>query len=307
MPLQLALTTLVAREYDEAIRWFTTMLDFTLVEDAPREGGKRWVVLRPGSGGSGLLIARAANAAQAERVGAQTGGRVAFFLTTDDFDRDHARFKGRGVPFTEGPRTEPYGKVAVFTDLYGNRWDLVERRESIPQAEYDIEEALALLTRTPEVLRALLAGLPAAWTDAREGAGSWSAYDIVGHLIHGERTDWIPRTEHILAHGGAVPFPPFDREAMLHDSEHRSLPDLLAEFARLRAGSLERLRALDLTGADLERPGLHPALGPVALRHHLSSWVVHDLGHLAQIARVMAKRYRRGVGPWRAYLPILDR
>lgn len=146
-----------------------------------------------------------------------------------------------------------------------------------------------------------------AWTSAREGEGTWSAYDIVGHLIHGERADWIPRTEHILAHGAAVPFAPFDREAMFRESAGRSLAELLEEFDRLRAASLARLRSLELGEEDLDRPGRHPALGDVTLRQHLASWVVHDLGHLAQIARVMAKRYRDAVGPWRAYLPILDR
>ncbi|HET7042612.1 MAG TPA: DinB family protein, partial [Gemmatimonadales bacterium] len=136
---------------------------------------------------------------------------------------------------------------------------------------------------------------------------TWSAYDIVGHLIHGERTDWIARTEHILAHGAAIPFPPFDREAMFRESAGRPLETLLAEFAGLRAASLARLDALGLGTADLARPGLHPALGPVTLRQLLATWVVHDLGHLAQIERVMAKRYREAVGPWRAYLPILDR
>jgi hypothetical protein len=240
-------------------------------------------------------------------VGDQTGGRVAFFLTTDDFDRDHAAFRARGITFVEGPRDEEYGKVAVFSDLYGNRWDLIGRREVIPQATYQFAEALPFLERTPRILDGLLAGLTPEWTEAGEGEGSWSAFDIVGHLIHGERTDWLARTEHILAHGAAVPFPPFDREAMRRDSEDRPLTDLLADFARLRASNLAKLRELGLTPADLDRPGLHPALGPVTLGQHLASWVVHDLGHLAQIARVLAKRYRAAVGPWRAYLPILDR
>lgn len=172
---------------------------------------------------------------------------------------------------------------------------------------YTPAEALPLLERTPELLRVWLGGLPDAWIHATEGEGTWSPFDVVGHLIHGERTDWIPRLRHILTHGDAAPFPPFDREAMLTASRGKSLGELLAEFAELRRGSLVALRATPLTPADLDRRGLHPALGPVTLGHHLSSWVVHDLGHLAQIARVMAKRYREGVGPWREYLPILDR
>src|SRR5690349_9185295 len=171
---------------------------------------------------------------------------------------------------------------------------------------YQADEAIPLLERTPAVLRLWLDGLPEAWITATEGEGTWSPYDVVGHLIHGERTDWIPRLRHILAHGDAVPFPPFDREAMLTASRGLSLTKLLAEFAALRGESLAALRATPLAARDLDRPGRHPALGAVTLGNHLSSWVVHDLGHLAQIARVMAKRYRDAVGPWREYLPVLD-
>jgi catechol 2,3-dioxygenase-like lactoylglutathione lyase family enzyme len=125
---RIALVTLVVRDYDEAIAWFTRALGFTLVEDTPLAGGKRWVVVAPGPGGDGaaLLLARAARTEQEARVGDQTGGRVAFFLRTDDFARDHAAFAAAGVRFVEGPRAEEYGRVAVFVDLYGNRWDLVE-------------------------------------------------------------------------------------------------------------------------------------------------------------------------------------
>ena len=126
-------------------------------------------------------------------------------------------------------------------------------------------------------------------------------------LIQGERTDWITRTEHILARGADLPFVPFDREAMLRDGTGRSLAELLDTFATLRTSSLARLAALRLTPADLDRPGLHPALGPVTLGQLLATWVAHDLGHLAQIARVLGKRYRETVGPWREFLPFLDR
>jgi hypothetical protein len=170
-----------------------------------------------------------------------------------------------------------------------------------------LTESIPLLERTPRVLRALLAGLPEPWITATEGPGTWNPYDVVGHLIHGERTDWIPRTEHILAHGDAVPFPPFDREAMRTASEGRTLEELLDTFEQLRHANLRRLAELRLTEAQLDRPGRHPALGAVTLRQHLSSWPVHDLSHLAQVARVMAKRYRDDVGPWREYLPMLDR
>ena len=172
---------------------------------------------------------------------------------------------------------------------------------------FRFDEATAVLERTPTTLRALLAGLPEPWIRATEGEGTWSPYDIVGHLIHGERTDWMTRTRHILAHGATSPFVPFDREAMLAEPSDRPLAELLDTFEGLRRQNLADLGALGLGPADLERPGLHPALGPVTLGQLLATWVVHDLGHLAQVSRVMSKRYRDAVGPWRAYLPVLDR
>jgi hypothetical protein len=162
-----------------------------------------------------------------------------------------------------------------------------------------------VLARTPAVLRAGIAGLPEAWTAATEGPGTWSPYDVVGHLIHGERTDWIPRTEHILRHGEAVPFPKFDREAMFAASQGRSLGELLDTFEALRRDSLRRLDALGLTDDDLSRRGLHPELGTVTLGQHLATWVAHDMSHLAQIVRTMARRYAEAVGPWKAYLSVL--
>jgi len=171
--------------------------------------------------------------------------------------------------------------------------------------EYQLTDALPVLRRTPAVLRELLVDLPGRWTGATEGPGTWSPFDVVGHLIHGERTDWIPRIEHILQHGDAVPFPAFDREAMFAASSGLPLGELLETFARLRAENLDRLAALRLTEADLSRPGRHPDLGPVALGQHLSTWVAHDLGHIAQVVRLMARQYSEAVGPWRAYLSIL--
>jgi hypothetical protein len=171
--------------------------------------------------------------------------------------------------------------------------------------DYRLEEALPVLRRTPGVLRSLLSGLPATWTDATEGPGTWSPFDVLGHLIHGERTDWVPRVEHILRHGDAVPFPPFDREAMFVASNGLSLAELLDTFERLRGESLARLSDLHLTDEDLTRRALHPGLGPVTMGHHLSSWVVHDLGHVAQVVRVMAKQYSDAIGPWTAYLSIV--
>lgn len=168
---------------------------------------------------------------------------------------------------------------------------------------FDLHEARALLERTPRVLRTWLDGLPGGWTDCREGEGTWSPREVLAHLVHGERTDWIPRVRHLLEHGDAVPFPPFDRAAHLSDS--RPLPALLDEFARLRQRSLADLDALGQTTLPLDAPGLHPALGPVALRQLLATWTAHDLGHLTQIARTMARRYAEDVGPWREYLSTI--
>jgi hypothetical protein len=171
--------------------------------------------------------------------------------------------------------------------------------------EAQLEDAVPVLERTPSTLRALLLGLPDAWTSATEGPGSWSPFDIVGHLIHGERTNFMPRIEHILRHGDAQAFPPFEREAMFAASRGQSLAALLETFAALRAANVGRLRALELTDQDLSRRGRHPDFGIVTLGQQLSTWVAHDLSHVAQIARVMARQYADAVGPWRAYLPIL--
>ena len=172
--------------------------------------------------------------------------------------------------------------------------------------EFKFDTALPVLRRTPSVLADLLADLPSSWTDAVEGPNTWSPFDVVGHLIHGERTDWVPRVEHLLRHGDAVPFPPFDREAMFAASQGRSLGELLDTFARLRTDSLNRLVALGLSDEDLPRRGRHPEFGVVTLGQHLSTWVAHDLGHISQIVRVMARQYTDAVGPWRTYLSILN-
>lgn len=170
-----------------------------------------------------------------------------------------------------------------------------------------IPDALPILRRTPATLKALLRDLPATWTHATEGPNTWSPFDIVGHLIHGERTDWIPRVEHLLRHGDAVPFAPFVRDAMFEASRGASLPTLLDTFATERAGSLRRLDELALTADDLGRLGRHPAFGVVTLGQLLATWVVHDLDHVAQCVRVMAGRYADAVGPWSAYLPLVGR
>jgi hypothetical protein len=171
--------------------------------------------------------------------------------------------------------------------------------------EYRLDEALPVLRSTPGTLRALLSDLPDGWIHGNEGEGTWSPYDVVGHLLHGERVAWVPRVEHMLRHGESVPFPPFDREAMFVASAGMSLGDLLDTFARLRAESLDRLSGLGLVEADLSRRGLHPELGTVAIGQLLATWVVHDLGHVGQVVRAMSRQYAEAVGPWRAYLSIL--
>jgi hypothetical protein len=173
--------------------------------------------------------------------------------------------------------------------------------------DFDLTTGIAVLERTPRSLRALLSGLAPAWLDGTEGPDTWSPYVIMGHLLHGERTDWIPRAEIILTHGRARTFTPFDRFAQFRESKGKSLAQLLDEFESVRAENLRTLTGWHLTDAQLDLQGEHPDLGTVTLRQLLATWVAHDLGHVAQTARVMAKQYREAVGPWRAYLPVLDR
>jgi hypothetical protein len=168
-----------------------------------------------------------------------------------------------------------------------------------------LHDCVSVLERTPSALNALLRDLPDSWTTVTEGPGTWSAYDIVGHLIHGERTDWIPRLAIILEHGESRPFDPFDREAMFRESAGRPLAQMLDEFATLRRDNLDRLRGLNLNEDQLELRGTHPALGPVTARQLLATWTAHDLSHIAQVGRVLAKRYRAEVGPWAEYLSVM--
>jgi hypothetical protein len=170
---------------------------------------------------------------------------------------------------------------------------------------FTIEEALEILERTPSVLESMLTGLSGTWTDATEGPETWSAFDIVGHLIHGERTDWVPRMEIVLSGKPDRMFTPFDMTAHFHDSKGKTLAMLLQEFRALRTANIVAVRAKGLTGGQLETTGTHPELGKVTLEQLLATWVVHDLDHLSQITRVMAVQYRTAVGPWRAYLKIL--
>jgi hypothetical protein len=176
--------------------------------------------------------------------------------------------------------------------------------------EHNLDHTISLLTRTPSTLNSLLRDLPEAWTLRNEGettAGerTWSPFDVVGHLIHGERTDWMPRAKMILEFGETKTFEPFDRWAQERDSQGKSLPALLDEFAHLRSQNLNDLRALNLQPVQLALRGRHPALGVVTLSQLLATWAVHDLTHLHQISRVMARQYRDSVGPWGAYLGVL--
>lgn len=172
-------------------------------------------------------------------------------------------------------------------------------------AEPFLEESLSVLTRTPATLDALLRGLPDSWVTATEGPGTWSPYVVVGHLIQGERADWMPRLAIILEHGENRPFDPFDREAQLRESNGKSLSTLLDEFSALRRDNLTRLRALNLQPGQLELKGTHPKLGPVTLRQLLATWTAHDLAHILQVSRVMAKRYKPDVGPWAEFLSVM--
>ena len=171
--------------------------------------------------------------------------------------------------------------------------------------QQDLAHTMSLLSRTPGALNAFLRNLPEAWTLSNEGENTWSVFSIVGHLLHGERTDWMPRVKRILQFGESKAFEPFDRWAQERESRGKSLAQLLDEFARARSENLAELRALNLTSADLDRRGRHPSLGVVTLSQLLATWAVHDLTHLHQISRVMAHQYREAVGPWSDFLGVL--
>lgn len=173
--------------------------------------------------------------------------------------------------------------------------------------EFQLEQAKEILSRTPSTLNSLLRPLSETWIVQNEGPETWSPFDVVGHLIHGEETDWIPRAKIILEDGEGRPFEPFDRFAMFEKSKGKSLAQLLDSFAHVRAQSLHELDMMNLTPALLEKRGKHPELGVVTLKQLLATWVVHELGHVSQVVRVMAKQYKEEVGPWKAYLSILGR
>jgi len=172
---------------------------------------------------------------------------------------------------------------------------------------FQFDEAVEILRRTPAVLREMLYGLPDAWLSHSEGPDTWSPRDVVGHLIHGEEEDWIPRAKIILEHGESLPFEPFDRFAFRDRIEGRTCAELLERFAALRADNLDTLAALSLSTEQLALKGVHPAFGAVTMEQLIATWAVHDLSHIYQIARVMASRYHAAVGPWKEYLGVLKK
>jgi hypothetical protein len=173
--------------------------------------------------------------------------------------------------------------------------------------EFQVDRGIEILSSTPSTLNGLLRNVSSEWLMQNEGPNTWSPFDVVGHLIHGEETDWIPRARIILEQGESRPFEPFDRVAMFEKSRGKDIVELLDRFQDLRETNLQQLRQMNLTSEMLERRGRHPELGVVTLRQLLATWVAHDLDHLAQIVRVMAKQYRHEVGPWQEYLSILTR
>ncbi len=173
-------------------------------------------------------------------------------------------------------------------------------------SNFSITKSIEILESTPKVIESFLEGLSDEWISQNEGGESWSPFDILGHLVHGEKTDWINRTETILKYGKEKTFKPFDRFAQFDDSKGKSLSELLDEFKTLRKRNIKRLTEMNIQESDLNKEGIHPHFGKVTLKELLSTWVVHDLGHIRQIARVMAKQYKDEIGPWKEYLPVVN-
>jgi hypothetical protein len=172
---------------------------------------------------------------------------------------------------------------------------------------FDLNKSISVLENTPMVLKSLLSGLSEEWTHNNEGPETWSPFDVVGHLVHGERTDWIPRIFIIMNDSEEKTFTPFDRFAQFEESKGKTLEDLLNEFETLRDQNLQQLKSFEFTESEFQRKGIHPELGEVTLSQVIATWVTHDLGHIAQINRVMAKQYKNEVGPWTAYISILSK
>lgn len=171
--------------------------------------------------------------------------------------------------------------------------------------EFQLNKAIEILERTPGVMKSLLLGISNEWTQQNEGSDTWSPYDVIGHLVHGEKTDWMPRLEIVLGTSERTTFEPYDRFAQFEMSKGKSLTTLLSEFETLRKRNLETLCSKNLSEVDLNNTANHPSLGVVSLKNLLSAWVVHDLGHIAQVSRVMAKQYKEEIGPWTNYLTIV--
>ena len=172
--------------------------------------------------------------------------------------------------------------------------------------DFELDKAIEILERTPKVLSEMLSGLSEEWTSQNEGENTWSVFDVVGHLIHGEHTDWIPRTKLILSNNEVKTFIPFDRFAQFQDSRGKTLTELLSTFKLLRHQNIISLKSFSISDRDLSKTGIHPEFGTVTLKQLLATWVAHDLGHIAQISRVMAKQYKEEAGPWTQYLKILQ-
>lgn len=172
--------------------------------------------------------------------------------------------------------------------------------------QYELEKAYEILDRTPAVLESLLSGLSEDWITPNEGPDTFSPFDVVGHLIHGEKTDWTARMKRILEFGNTKTFEVYDRFAQYEESKGKNMTQLLEEFKSLRKENMVWFRSLNLSADDLERKGMHPRLGEVTLKNLLSTWVVHDLTHIAQVTRVMAKQYKEEMGPWPQFFRILD-
>jgi hypothetical protein len=171
--------------------------------------------------------------------------------------------------------------------------------------EFKLQEAIAILSRTPAVVETLLTGLPGEWVMNNEGGETWSPYDIIGHYIEGEKNDWITRMQIILDGGEEKHFKPFNRFAQLEDSKGKTLTELLDQFKQLRKQNISTLQSANITENDLDKTGIHPHFGPVTLRQLLSTWVVHDLAHINQVSRVMAKQYTEAIGPWTEYFSVI--
>ena len=173
--------------------------------------------------------------------------------------------------------------------------------------DFNLDKSIEILERTPVVLEKMLSGLSDEWVMNNEGKDTWSPFDVVGHLIHGEKTDWVIRMEIILSDKANKKFVPFDRFAQLKDNKGKKLAQLLKEFARLRKKNIQILKAKKLTKKDLNKTGIHPEFGRVTLEELLATWVTHDLTHIGQMVRVMAKQYKKATGPWSEYLPLLNK